>query len=202
MKSVGVLYMVAGRGRHVAPSRAEREADLVLRILDRDHRAFHELYSAYRPRLTRFLTNLINRPPLVEEVVNDTMMVVWDRVESFKGDSKLSTWIFAIAYRKGMKALKRNDDPVEDVENEVHASLEPGPEERASEDQKHTSLKVALGQLSADHQVVVDLTYFHEMGYREIAEIMECPVDTVKTRMFYARKHLKQILSGDKSDWL
>ena len=59
-----------------------------------------------------------------------------------------------------------------------------------------------MDQLSADHRAVVDLTYFHEMGYREIAAIMDCPVDTVKTRMFHARRHLKQALTGDSSDWL
>ncbi len=60
----------------------------------------------------------------------------------------------------------------------------------------------AMGQLSSDHRTVVDLTYFHEIGYREIAEIMDCPVDTVKTRMFHARRHLKTMLAGRLADWL
>ena len=59
-----------------------------------------------------------------------------------------------------------------------------------------------MAQLSADHRAVVDLTYFHGMGYREIAEVVDCPVDTVKTRMFYARRRLKQALSGALADWI
>lgn len=194
--------IVAASSQRLGAFHTEREAYLVSRVLHRDSRAFHELYRSYRPRLTRFLTNLVSRPPLVEEVLNDTMMVVWNRLEAFKGNSKLSTWVFAIAYRKGMKALQRSDDPVEDNLLTASASHEPGPEERANHQWTHQALKRALAQLSPNHRIVVDLTYFHEMGYREIAEIMECPVDTVKTRMFHAKKQLKQILAGEKSDWL
>jgi len=60
----------------------------------------------------------------------------------------------------------------------------------------------AMNELSADHRAVVDLTYFHGLGYREIAEFMHCPVDTVKTRMFHARRRLKQAMSGQMFDWI
>ena len=180
----------------------EREAFLVSRILARDTRAFQELYESYRPRLSHFVLRLVKRPPLVEEVVNDTMMVVWDSIDRFKGESRLSTWVFAIAYRKGLKALTRNDDPVEDDIHDETASSDPGPEQNAANVQRHISLRRAMDQLSVDHRAVVDLTYFHEMGYREIAKVMDCPVDTVKTRMFHARRHLQTLLSGDSSDWL
>lgn len=180
----------------------EREAFLVSRILARDTRAFQELYESYRPRLSHFVLRLVKRPPLVEEVVNDTMMVVWDSIDRFKGESRLSTWVFAIAYRKGLKALTRNDDPVEDDIHDETASSDPSPEQNAANVQRHISLRRAMDQLSVDHRAVVDLTYFHEMGYREIAKVMDCPVDTVKTRMFHARRHLKTLLSGDSSDWL
>lgn len=181
---------------------SEREAFLVSRILIRDRRAFQELYENYRPRLSHFVLRLVKRPPLVEEVVNDTMMVVWERLDRFKGESKLSTWVFAIAYRKGLKALTRTDDPLEDVMHLESASSEPGPEQNAAYGQRLVSLRRAMDDLSVDHRTVIDLTYFHELGYREIAEIMDCPVDTVKTRMFHARRHLKKLLSGDSSDWL
>jgi RNA polymerase sigma-70 factor (ECF subfamily) len=178
------------------------EAQLIARIRARDLRAFEELYRAYHPRLARFLTNLMHRPQLVEEVFNDTMMVVWERLDSFNGASKLSTWIFAIAYRKAMKALRRRDEPVEDNDAETHVSPDAGPEDQAGQQRVQTVLLQRMGELSADHRAVVDLTYFHEMGYREIADIMECPVDTVKTRMFHARRHLKRMFPGELADWL
>ena len=180
----------------------EREAFLVSRILARDRRAFQELYESYRPKLSHFVMRLVKRPPLVEEVVNDTMMVVWDGLDRFKGESRFSTWVFAIAYNKGMKALTRNDDPVENDTHETVASIAPGPEQNAADRQRHHALRRAMNALSADHRAVMDLTYFHEMGYREIAVVMNCPVDTVKTRMFHARRRLKTLLSGESSDWL
>lgn len=194
----------ATRERDWAPARAGRdeEAQLIARVRARDLRAFERLYRDYHPRLTRFLINLIHRPNLVEEVLNDTMLVVWSRPDRYNGASKLSTWIFAIAYRKALKALQRQDEPLEDKHPEIRASADPGPEEKVGGRQVQEVLLKAMRQLSPDHRAVVDLTYFHEIGYREIAEIMECPVDTVKTRMFHARRHLKRMLAGGLSDWL
>ena len=82
------------------------------------------------------------------------------------------------------------------------ASGEAGPEQRLGDRQVGAVLAAAMAGLSPDHRAVVDLTYFHEIGYREISEIMDCPVDTVKTRMFHARRHLRRALAGSLSDWL
>ena len=188
--------------RAAVRSGSEEDAQLVERIRSRDLQAFERLYRNYHPRLTRFLLNLIGRPQMVEEVLNDTMLVVWNRPESYNGNSKLSTWLFAIAYRKAMKALRRHDDPIEDPLAETRASLEAGPEQQLGDRQVQEVLASAISELSADHRAVVDLTYFHEIGYREIAEIMNCPVDTVKTRMFHARRNLKRLMSGRLADWL
>lgn len=185
-----------------ASSARDDDQALIARILEREVEAFEELYRTYRPRLTRFLFKLVHRPQIVEEVMNDTLMVVWDRAHTFNGASKLSTWIFGIAYRKAMKALRRQDDPVEDPWAEERVSLEPNPEESFGRQRAQMLLLRAISELSPEHRAVVEFTYFHEMGYREIAEIMKCPVDTVKTRMFHARRHLKRRLSGELSDWI
>jgi RNA polymerase sigma factor (sigma-70 family) len=190
------------RGRP-AEGRAGDEAGLFARVRRGDLKAFEALYRNYQPRLTRFLINLVRRPTLVEEVLDDTLMVVWERPDSFKGDSKLSTWIFAIAYRKAMKALRKQDEAVEDDDSaRKRISPEPGPELEAGRQRLREILLEAIGELSADHRAVVDLTYYHELGYREIAEIMDCPIDTVKTRMFHARRHLRRKLAGAFADWM
>jgi len=175
---------------------------LIARIRERDVHAFEELYRDYHPRLVRFLSNVVRRPQIVEEVLNDTMMVVWSRAGSYHGRSRLSTWIFAIAYRTAMKALRRQDEPVEDPRAGERASVEPEPDALLGRRRVQTVLAEAIGRLSAEHRAVVHLTYFHEMGYREIAAIMDCPIDTVKTRMFHARRHLKRALAGELADWL
>jgi RNA polymerase sigma-70 factor (ECF subfamily) len=183
-------------------SAPQDDGRLIGRICRQDARAFEELYRSYYPRLTRFLSNILRRAPLIEEVLNDTMMVVWTHPDRYNGKSKVSTWIFAIAYRKALKALRRHDEPVEDSLAEIRPSPEPGPEQQLGSREVQKVVLSAIGELSADHRAVVDLTYFHEIGYREIAEIMDCPVDTVKTRMFHARRHLKKRLSGQITDWL
>ena len=182
--------------------RVERdEIRLVSRIAAGELRAFEELYRVYHPRLTRFLDRVIRRPGVIEEVLNDTMLVVWHRADRYNGRSKVSTWIFAIAYRKALKTLQRFDEPVADDE-ETRADDGPGPDEQVGRWQLREALTKALDGLSAEHRAVVDLTYFHGMGCREIAEIVDCPVDTVKTRMFHARRRLKTLLSGTLEDWL
>ena len=191
-----------GQATAAARTDAGDEARLLQRIAAGELRAFEALYRLYHPRLSRFLINMTRRPQLVEEGLNDTMMVVWSRSDSFNGASKVSTWIFAIAYRKALKALRKQDEPIEDKQAETRESLDAGPEQQLGARQVQDVLLKAIGELSADHRAVVDLTYFHEIGYREIADIMECPVDTVKTRMFHARRHLKGKLAGRLTDWL
>jgi RNA polymerase sigma factor (sigma-70 family) len=181
---------------------ANEEARLLDRVATRDIRAFEILYRRYHPRLTRFLMNMTRRRHLVEEVLDDTMMAVWNRPESFNGSSKLSTWIFAIAFHQALKALRRWDEAVEDPEADQRPSGEPDPERMLQLRETRTRLFDAMGELSPQQRAVVDLAYFSGNGYREIAEVMDCPVDTVKTRMFHARRRLRERLGGRPSEWL
>jgi RNA polymerase sigma factor (sigma-70 family) len=183
-------------------SRWPDERELLARVSAGDLQAFERLYRMYQPRLARFLISMLQRQQLVEEVLDDTMMVVWQTAGSFRGSSKPSTWIFAIAYRKALKAKVRWPDPVEEDEFDTRVSEEPGPDDQLHHQRLHNALREAMETLTAEHRAVVDLTYFHGMGYREIAEIVECPVDTVKTRMFHARRRLRQAMPGNLADWL
>ena len=183
-------------------SGAPGERELLERVKMHDLDAFERLYRIYQPRLARFLTNLVKRPQLVEEVLDDTMMVVWNTAASFRGTSKLSTWVFAIAYRKALKARMRWPDPLEDQQFDNRVSNDAAPDAELERSRIRNALVDAMEGLSAEQRAVVDLTYFHDLGYREIAEILGCPVDTVKTRMFHARRRLRQALSGSLADWL
>lgn len=155
---------------------------------------FDTLYRLYHPRLSRFLVHMLRQPDLLEEVLNDTLLVVWQRADSFDGRSKLSTWVFGIAYRKGLKALSRQDLPVEDDDADEAIDTEPGPEQQLGAAQVRGRLRQAMTELSPEHRAVVELCYFHDMAYAEIADVVGCPAETVKTRMFYARRRLRQLL--------
>lgn len=179
-----------------------RELALLDRIRQGDRGAFEALYRLYYPRLTNFLMRMVRRPQLVEEVLNDTMMVVWQRPDSFHGGSKLSTWILAIAYRKALKGLKKQDDPVEDEDGGGRISEEDSPEESSANLRRRQLLAKAMEELSPAHRAVVDLTYYQELDYNEIARILDCPVGTVKTRMFHARRQLQRHIEGGWEDWI
>ncbi|MGK6325413.1 RNA polymerase sigma factor [Sphingomonas sp. DT-51] len=179
---------------------ADAEQALLERVRAGDRRAFEALYQGYHARLWRFLHKLLRRPHLVEEVLNDAMLVVWNRLHTFDGRSRFSTWLFGIAYRQALAALRRLDEPVDDAREEaIDVDAAPGAGAEASRVRR--GLDAALATLSPTHRAVVELTYFHEFGYREIAAIMGCPPDTVKTRMFHARRHLRAALPGEPGDW-
>lgn len=195
--------MSGDRRREIEAGRHGDEADLLARVRLRDLGAFEGLYRLYHPRLSRFVMSLVRRHPIVEEVVNDTMMVLWDKPESYAGTSKLSTWLYAIAYRKAVRARLRQDEPVDEGERPERSDDDTAPPDRDFERQRAAAiLQSAIDELSPAHRAVVHLTYFQEIGYREIADIVGCPIDTVKTRMFHARRHLKRKLSGELADWL
>jgi RNA polymerase sigma-70 factor (ECF subfamily) len=178
-----------------SPSPIADEAVLLQRVAEHDRQAFELLYRIYYRRLTRFLEQVMRRPFLVEEVVNDTMLVVWRKAEGFNHASRVSTWIFAIAYRKALKALKRTERRRE-VPWDGEGSIAEGPEVELMEREVQLRMRRALATLSAEQRAVVELTYYHGYAYREIAEIVGCPVDTVKTRMFHARRKLKTLLES------
>ncbi len=187
-----------------AQKRDEAESDLALlaRVQAGDPEAFETIYRLYSPRLARFLRRFVAYPQLTEEIIHETLLVVWDRPQTFSGESKLSTWIFGIAYRKALRALRTHEEPIEDPGADERASLDPTPEDALGRQRARVLLLQAVGALSHEHRAVVEHSYFDGMRYRDIAELMGCPVDTVKTRMYYARRQLKRILAGELPDWL
>lgn len=174
-------------------SSAAREVELISRIAKGDRKAFEELYGLYHRRLARFLTRLTKRYDVAEEVINDTFYIVWRKAGDFRGESLPSTWILGIAYRKARNAF-RSSARILAVEN-PEAPLPPlTTDETARTEELRDWLVHALVQLPVEQRLAVELCY--ELGYscEEIASIMSCPVNTVKTRLFHARAKLQKLL--------
>jgi RNA polymerase sigma-70 factor (ECF subfamily) len=171
-------------------TRNQRENDLLARVAARDAAAFKELYLLYHRRLARFLMRLTSRYDLAEEIINDTFWIVWQRADTFRGASQVSTWILGIAYRRGLKTLQKIRPMVaaDDVDLEAQADESSGQEEISE------WLGVALARLPPEQQMVLELAYHLGHSCEEISVIMQCPVNTVKTRMFHARRKLKTLL--------
>lgn len=180
-------------GSPVDPDRPDRDPDaaLVARVAAREQTAFAELYASYRKRLARFLGRFLASPHTIDEIVNDVMFVVWQDAARFELRSKVSTWIFGIAWRKALKALERQKRAAAPLEEPEQAER---PDDAASLLENREWLRRALDRLSPEQRLVVELTFFVGCSYQEIAEIAGCPVNTVKTRMFHARHKLRDIL--------
>ena len=179
-----------------------QDVALIDRIARGELAAFEAFYREYHDRLGRFLGLMTSHGALVEEALNDTMLVVWRRAATFNGQSKVSTWLFAIAYRTALKALRQQDEPVDASAIDDLSSDEPGPEQQLSTGQTRAALLRALEGLSTEQRSVLVLTYFHDLPYAEIALIVGCPEDTVKTRAFHGRRRLRALLAGEAEDWL
>ncbi len=168
------------------------EVELIARIAEGDRKAFEELYSLYHRRMARFLTRLTRRYDIAEEVINDTFWVVWRKAGDFRGDSQPSTWILGIAYRKARSAFRTSARLAErDLESAGEALTSEAP---ANTEELRDWLGQALGQLPIEQRMAVELCY--ELGYscEEIGVIMQCPANTVKTRLFHARAKLQRLL--------
>jgi RNA polymerase sigma-70 factor (ECF subfamily) len=176
----------------VSGNRAQADRDLLDKVAAGDREALRELYLLYHRQLAHFLLRFTRRRDLVEEVINDTLYVVWCQAGEFRGDSRPSTWIFGIAYRSALKTLRRPGHqwsqavPLED--ERLCAPDELG----AAETREWLAL--AMLQLPTAQRLTLELAYRHGYSCEEIAEIMECPVNTVKTRMFHGRAKLRTLL--------
>lgn len=180
---------------------AASEHDLLRRIARRDRHALRELYERCYRRLFAYVFKITRRPDVVEEVLNDVMLAVWRQAGEFSGRSRPSTWIFGIAHRQSLKALRRHRRHPEAEDggpepDELHGRGQPGPESLMAQRELASLLGRALATLPPEQRAVVELTFYHGFSYREIAEIVDCPVGTVKTRMFHARRKLREELSG------
>ncbi|MBK7542028.1 MAG: sigma-70 family RNA polymerase sigma factor [Candidatus Competibacteraceae bacterium] len=204
--------------QHPAPSRfsagtaAETtDLELIRAVAGKDRHALKQLYERYAPRIGRYLLKLLKQPELVDEAVNDTMLALWQSADRFDpAAGQLLTWLFGIAHNKGLKTLRRTGrfradqsidtlapdvlDEAEDREPSLRAAPH-GPEQTVLGWELGGILQWALEQLSTEHRSVIELAFGEELAYPQIAEIVGCPLNTVKTRMFHARKRLAQLLA-------
>jgi RNA polymerase sigma-70 factor (ECF subfamily) len=182
-----------GASRHTLPTSVSdpQEVALIRRIGLGDRSALAELYSIYHRRLARFLGRFIRQYDVVQEIVNDTLFIVWQQADRFRGSSRVSTWIMGIAYRRALRALRHAAS--RPVVHEIAEDAAPADDPFEATEQQEL-LARALGTLPLEQRMVLELTYFLGHSCEEIAAIVECPVNTVKTRMFHARRKLRALL--------
>ncbi len=184
-------------GANDVPQTAESdqaERRLLMRIAARDQAAMNQLYLLYSSRLRRLLNRITWQRELVDEMINDTFMVIWRKASEFRGDSRVSTWVFAIAYRRRLMALRD-----ESRTRKSRLQIPPGSANEHSEpscDQLTMTDWVgqALERLPMKQRAALEFTYGLGMSCEEIGTVMQCPANTVKTRVFHARRNLSVAL--------
>jgi RNA polymerase sigma-70 factor (ECF subfamily) len=167
-----------------------RDRALLVRIAARDRGALEELYTLYHRGLARFLTRVTYRYELAEEIINDTFWIVWQHAGEFRGASRVSTWIVGIAHRRALATL-RHASVRPDVVLEGTAGTASDPQDTVEQRQL---LDRALASLPLEQRLALELTCYLGHSCDEVAAITDCPVNTVKTRVFHARRKLQQLL--------
>src|ERR1700745_1712380 len=170
---------------------------LIGRIANGDRLAMQVLYARYHVRVFRFVVRLVRDDAVAEDLISEVFFDVWRQAGRFEGRSTVSTWLLAIARFKAISAIRRRQD--EELDKEAAAAIEDPSDDPATaleKKDKSALLRKCLGGLSAEHREVIDLVYYHEKSIEEVAEIVGIPENTVKTRMFYARKKLADLLTA------
>lgn len=196
--SEDISWCPATPDRNSTKASEPTDSDLIALVADGDRDAFAAIYHRYSNRIGHYLWKMLQDHDLVDEALNDTMMVVWTKAGNFNFQSKLSTWMFGIAHNKGLKSLAKRTrrQTVESTEATTELLVDyDTPAKMSDRDDVVNALQRALDRLSAEHRAAVELTFLEGLSYDEIATIVGCPVNTVKTRVFHARQQLTRYLS-------
>ena len=185
----------------MSATQAATDDVLIARIAQGDRLAMQVLFARHHVRVYRFVLRLVRNEATAEDLISEVFLDVWRQAGKFEGRSAVSTWMLSIARFKALSALRRR--PEQELDDKTAEQIEDhsdDPEVALAKKDKAAVLRQALSKLSAEHREVVDLVYYHEKSVEEVAGIVGIPEATVKTRMFYARKKLSELLKEQGID--
>jgi len=176
------------------------DLELLDQVAQGSTHAFGEIYDSYSTPIYNYLLRLIHESSVAEELLQEVFLAVWNGAEQFRGHSSVKTWIFRIAHHQAVSWLRcyhknyqviLGDEALEEI-----SAGSATPEEHFFTNWRAEQIILALDYLTENHRAVIELAFVHDFSYAEIAEIMDCPTGTVKSRMSYALRHLKGICHG------
>jgi RNA polymerase sigma-70 factor (ECF subfamily) len=177
---------------------AESDETLIKAIAAGDQPAMRTLYNRHNDRVFRFIVQLVTDAGRAEDLASEVFIDVWSQADRFEGRSQVLTWILSIARHKALSLLTQRRRRVAELDDIAMGLIEDTadtPEQTVLNQDCGAQLRTCLAQMSLEHREIIDLFYYHEKSVEEIAEIIHIPRNTVKTRMFYARMQLAQLLS-------
>jgi RNA polymerase sigma-70 factor (ECF subfamily) len=183
--------------RPAAAATITSDEELIARIAAGDKLAMQVLFARHHVRVYRFILRLVGNESQAEDLISEVFLDVWRQAASFEARSAVSTWLLGMARFKALSSLrKRSDEALDEDAAAAIADPSDDPEMAVQAKDRGDVMRRCLAALSPEHREIIDLAYYHEKSIDETAQIVGIPVATVKTRMFYARKHLSSMLSA------
>lgn len=177
------------------------DLDLIHRMQAGDDDAVRDLYAQYGQRLYAYALRLTDDPATAEDVTQNTLVTAWRTARNFRGEGRLIAWLLGIVHHTAMKSLRGSTNYLDDVAEETIGVDQPSPEEQAQVRDERRWVRQGIQSLSPEHRAVLDLVFYQGLSLAEAADVLKCPIGTVKSRLSYARQHLRGVLSRTEENW-
>ena len=171
------------------------DLDLIRRMQAGDEDAVRDLYALYGQRLYAYALRLRNDPATAEDVTQNTLVTAWRTARTFRGEGRLIAWLLGIVHHTAMKSLRGSTNYLDDVAEETISADQPSPEEQAQVKDERRWVRQGMQSLSPEHRAVLELIFYQELTINEVAQVLDVPLGTVKSRLSYARTHLRGVLA-------
>jgi RNA polymerase sigma-70 factor, ECF subfamily len=185
------------------PSMMQRAEDLELihRLQAGDDDAVRDLYARYGQRLYAYALRLTDDPAMAEDITQNTLIIAWRSMGSFRGEGRLIAWLLGIVHHTAMKSLRDVSIVSDPATEELVRDRRPSPEEQAEGREMKRRVRDGLASLSLEHRTVLELVFYQGLSLTEVAEVLDCPLGTVKSRLSYARQNLRAALTRMEESW-
>lgn len=196
-----VNWSRASQEKQLNMTEREQDLELLRRMQTGDDDAVRELYAAYGQRLYTYALRLTNDPATAEDVTQNTLIIAWHTAHDFRGEGRFIAWLLGIVHHTAMKAIRNTSQYLDEVAEESISENQPSPEEQAQVKEKKRWVNQGLQSLSSEHRAVLELVFYQGLSLNEVAEVLNCPLGTVKSRLSYARTYLRGVLARTQEDW-
>jgi RNA polymerase sigma-70 factor (ECF subfamily) len=178
----------------------EHDLDLIRRMASGDENAMREVYTAYGQRLFAYALRLTNDHATAEDVTQETLVIAWRTAGKYRAEGRLIAWLLGIVHHTAIKLLRHTVEPLDTIE-ETLPEKNASPEELAQAEDMKRWVRKGLQDLSTEHRAVLELVFYQGLTLNEVAEVCQCPLGTIKSRLNYARGHLRGVLSRTEEAW-
>lgn len=184
---------------------------LISLIKNGDKEAFSILIKRYEKKVLNILYLQLGNTPDLEDLAQEVFIKVFKNVKNFRGESQFSTWLYRIAvnvsydYKRKSKDIYSLDDPLKEDEEDTFEKIIPNNDEDPlsiiEEEDLRNKLRKLIKELPKEYQEVLILREYEGLSYEEISKILNCPIGTVESRLFRARKELKEKLLKEVGEY-